>query len=92
MKKIFLPIYQLSSLRQEPEAMAERVQYLLEDDRFLCPEGSYKVRVNTTDTQEGSIDSWQTKLGSYTTLPRTRNRQGCLPQLLRGWEVVWMAG
>ena len=55
MKKIFLPIYQLSSLRQEPEAMAERVQYLLEDDRFLCPEGSYQVRVNSTDTHEGSV-------------------------------------
>jgi hypothetical protein len=84
MKKIFLPIYQLSSLRQEPEAMAERVQYLLEDDRFLCPEGSYQVKVNSTDTYEGSIDSWRTKLGSYTTLPRTRNRRGYLPQVLRG--------
>ena len=30
---------------ESPEGLAERVQYLLEDDRFLCPEENYEVRM-----------------------------------------------
>jgi len=28
---------------KEPEKLAERVQFLLEGDRFLCPEENYEV-------------------------------------------------
>jgi hypothetical protein len=42
MKRIFLPMFKLDRLK-EPEKLAERVQFLLEGDRFLCPEENYEV-------------------------------------------------
>jgi len=42
-KKTFMDLYGLDRLREYPEAMGARVQYLLDHDRFLCPEETYEV-------------------------------------------------
>ena len=40
-KKALTELYKLNS--EDPTACARRVEYLLEEDRFICPPGSYKV-------------------------------------------------
>ena len=42
-KKVFLPLYKLDRLKEDSAAMGAQVQYLLESDRFLCPEDTYGV-------------------------------------------------
>jgi hypothetical protein len=41
-KKTFLPMFRLDRFKS-PDELAERVLFLLEDDRFLCPEENYEV-------------------------------------------------
>jgi len=43
-KKAITELYKLNS--ENPTACARRVEYLLEEDRFICPPGSYKVSVS----------------------------------------------
>ena len=43
-KKTFLNLYGLDVLKEDPQAMAARVQYLLKHDCFLCPENTFEVR------------------------------------------------
>lgn len=43
MKGVLLSLFELKQLEGDPEKLAERVQYLLENDRFLCPEEDYTV-------------------------------------------------
>ena len=38
-------IKQLYELADDPTAIACRVEYLLKDDRFMCPEYGYEVRI-----------------------------------------------
>ena len=45
-KKAFLPLYRLEVLKEDPKAMGARVQYLLEHNRFLCPEDTYEVSID----------------------------------------------
>ena len=40
-KKAITELYKLNS--EDPTACAGRVEYLLEEDRFICPPGSYEV-------------------------------------------------
>jgi len=41
LKKAITELYKLNS--EDPTACARRVEYLLEEDRFICPPGSYEV-------------------------------------------------
>jgi len=43
LKKNCLSLFNLDHLKDDPERLAEHVRYLLEDDRFLCPEENYEV-------------------------------------------------
>jgi len=40
-KQAITELYKLNS--EDPTACARRVEYLLEQDRFICPPGSYEV-------------------------------------------------
>jgi len=40
-KKAITELYKLNS--EDPTACVQRVEYLLEEDRFICPPGSYEV-------------------------------------------------
>jgi len=40
-KRAITELYKLNS--EDPTACARRVEYLLEEDRFICPPGSYEV-------------------------------------------------
>jgi len=40
-KKAITELYKLNS--EDPTGWARRVEYLLEEDRFICPPGSYEV-------------------------------------------------
>ena len=44
LKKATLSLFNLKHLKSNPQDLAEHVQYLLEDDRFLCPPENYEVR------------------------------------------------
>lgn len=39
-------IKKLYELPGDPTAIARRVEYLLEDDRFMCPPYGYEVRIH----------------------------------------------
>jgi len=40
-KKAITELYKLSI--EDPRACTQRVKYLLEEDRFMCPPGSYVI-------------------------------------------------
>jgi len=40
-KKAITELYKLNS--EDPTACARRLEYLLEEDKFICPPGSYEV-------------------------------------------------
>ena len=40
-KKAITELYKLNS--EDPTACARRVEHLLEEDRFICPPGSYEI-------------------------------------------------
>jgi len=71
-KQAITELYKLNS--EDPTACARRVEYLLEEDRFICLPGSYEVafshlsglfliavRLNQSDPADSQslLDSWQ---------------------------------
>jgi len=46
LKGKFLPLFKLNEF-ENPDELAEQIEYLLEDDRFLCPVENYEVRTES---------------------------------------------
>jgi hypothetical protein len=52
LKGKFLPLFKLNQF-ENPYELAEQIEYLLEDDRFLCPVENYQVRTESLELPPG---------------------------------------
>jgi len=48
-------IRELYGLRGDPTAIARRVEYLLEDDRFMCPANRYEVSIRPSPVAQPGL-------------------------------------